>query len=70
MPIYVYKREDGSQFEITQRITEEALKLCPKTGQKVERVIFAIPAKFNGSGFYETDYKPKSKKKKKGKRRG
>jgi putative FmdB family regulatory protein len=57
MPTYVYKREDGSTFEIEQRITEPALKVCPTTGQKVKRII-STPAGllFKGSGFYLTDY--------------
>lgn len=61
MPLYVYKREDGTKFEITQSIKDEALTVCPKTGQKVERVIFAVPSHFRGSGFYQTDYKDKKK---------
>ena len=56
MPIYIYRREDGSEFEIKQRITEDALTECPTTGQKVERVILGSGLIFNGSGFYLTDY--------------
>lgn len=57
MPTYVYRREDGSTFEIDQRITEDALETCPDTGQKVERVITGSAGLiFKGSGFYLTDY--------------
>ena len=57
MPTYVYRREDGSTFEIQQRITEDALDSCPETGQKVKRVISANTGLiFKGSGFYLTDY--------------
>lgn len=57
MPTYVYRREDGSTFELEQRITEDALKTCPETGQKVERVITGSAGLiFKGSGFYLTDY--------------
>lgn len=57
MPTYVYRREDGSTFEIQQRITEDSLKTCPETGQKVVRVISANTGLiFKGSGFYLTDY--------------
>ena len=38
MPTYVYRREDGSTFEIQQRITEPTLKSCPTTGQPVTRL--------------------------------
>jgi len=57
MPTYVYKREDGTTFEIEQRITEPALTVCPTTGQKVKRIIStAAGLLFKGSGFYLTDY--------------
>ena len=57
MPTYVYRREDGTTFEIEQRITEDALTACPTTGQPVERVITGGSGLiFKGSGFYLTDY--------------
>ena len=60
MPTYVYRREDGSTFEIEQRITEDPLEVCPDTGQKVERVITGAGLIFKGSGFYLTDYARKN----------
>ena len=61
MPTYTYKREDGSVFEIEQRITEDALETCPTTAQKVKRVISGgAGLVFKGSGFYLTDYVKKS----------
>jgi predicted nucleic acid-binding Zn ribbon protein len=57
MPTYTYKREDGSVFEIEQRITADALGTCPTTGQAVTRVITGGSGLvFKGSGFYLTDY--------------
>jgi putative FmdB family regulatory protein len=57
MPTYVYRRSDGTTFEIQQRITEPALATCPTTGQPVSRVISASAGLvFKGSGFYLTDY--------------
>ena len=57
MPTYVYRREDGTTFELEQRITEPALEVDPQTGQKVERVITGSAGLvFKGSGFYLTDY--------------
>lgn len=56
MPTYVYRRDDGSTFEIEQRITEPSLEICPTTGQKVRRVISGAGLIFKGSGFYLTDY--------------
>lgn len=57
MPTYIYRREDGTTFEIEQRITEDALETCPTTGQAVTRVITGGTGLiFKGSGFYLTDY--------------
>ncbi|MEM1041518.1 MAG: zinc ribbon domain-containing protein [Bacteroidota bacterium] len=61
MPTYVYRREDGTTFEVFQRITDDALETDPETGQAVERVIGGGAGLiFKGSGFYETDYVRKS----------
>lgn len=58
MPTYVYRREDGTKFEIKQSITADPLDTCPETGQPVERIISGSAGLiFKGSGFYETDYK-------------
>lgn len=60
MPTYVYKREDGTTFELVQRITEPALETDPETGQKVRRIPSASAGLvFKGTGFYLTDYKPR-----------
>ena len=57
MPTYVYRRADGTEFEIQQRITEAPLSVCPDTGQAVKRVISGNAGLiFKGSGFYLTDY--------------
>ncbi len=60
MPTYTYKHENGDTEEITQRITDEPLTVCPKTGKRIKR-IFSVGAsiRFKGSGFYSTDYKGK-----------
>jgi putative FmdB family regulatory protein len=58
MPTYEYKREDGTTFEVLQSMSEEALKVCPTTGQPVRRLISGgTGLLFKGSGFYVTDYK-------------
>ncbi len=57
MPTYVYRREDGTKFEIKQRITEDPLEECPETGQPVERIIAGSAGLiFKGDGFYINDY--------------
>lgn len=57
MPTYVYRRPDGTTFEVTQRISEDALTVDPETGEPVERVIGGGAGLiFKGTGFYVTDY--------------
>lgn len=60
MPVYEYKcKKCKKEFEITQRITEDALTECPEEGcdgeiyRKISKNIGLV---FNGSGFYLTDY--------------
>jgi predicted nucleic acid-binding Zn ribbon protein len=57
MPVYVYRRGDGSTFELEQRITVPALANCPTTGQRVERVMQPFSAHYRGTGFYATDHR-------------
>ena len=57
MPVYTYRREDGTTFDIRQRFSDETLGACPETGQKVTRVIQAAGLIFKGSGFYVNDSK-------------
>jgi len=56
MPVYVYRRRDGSSFELEQRITVDALVSCPTTGQRVERVMQPFSPRYKGTGFYATDH--------------
>lgn len=57
MPTYVYRREDGTTFEIRQSIKDEPLEKCPETGQDVKRLISGGSGiRFTGDGFYQTDY--------------
>lgn len=58
MPTYEYKREDDTTFEISQRMNEDSLTICPTTGQKVKRVISGgSGVVYKGEGWYVTDYK-------------
>ncbi len=64
MPTYQYECEAcGHHLEHYQSMTEAKLKKCPKCGkQKLTRLIgTGTGIIFKGSGFYETDYKPKGK---------
>lgn len=56
MPIYEYRRADGSTFEVIQKFTDDPLTKDPETGEPVERVYTAPAIHFKGSGFHNTDY--------------
>ncbi len=55
MPVYTYRREDGTTFDIRQRFRDNPLVACPTTGQAVSRVIQPAGIIFKGSGFYVND---------------
>ena len=66
MPTYDYECDAcGHQWELFQRIVEDAVKKCPECKKKKARRLFGTGAAimFKGSGFYETDYRSDSYKK-------
>ena len=64
MPTYEYKcRKCGNEFEIQQRITEDALTECPQPechGEIYRKISKNVGLVFNGKGFYITDYTKKN----------
>ena len=60
MPLYTYRRADGTTFDIRQKFADEPLTVDPQTGQPVNRVVHAAGIIFKGSGFYVNDSKSKS----------
>ena len=56
MPIYEYRRPDGTTFEVMQKFSDDALTTDPETGVPVERVFRPPAIHFKGSGFHNTDY--------------
>ena len=56
MPIYEYRRPDGTTFEILQRFSDDALTADPETGVPVVKVLHAPAIHFKGKGFHNTDY--------------
>lgn len=66
MPNYDYECDAcGHEWEMFQRMVEDAIKQCPKCKKKKARRLFGTGAAimFKGSGFYETDYRSDSYKK-------
>jgi hypothetical protein len=39
VPTYIYRREDGTEFDYVQRMNDDPLMSCPETGQSVKRII-------------------------------
>jgi putative FmdB family regulatory protein len=61
MPIYEYRRPDGSTFEVLQSFSDQPLTHDPQTGVEVQRVLHAPALHFKGKGFYNTDYGTKKR---------
>lgn len=57
MPTYEYACDScGNDFDVFQKMSEEALKICPKCGKPIHKVLSAgIGISFKGSGFYVND---------------
>jgi putative FmdB family regulatory protein len=66
MPTYDYHCDNCQhEFELFQSITEPAKKKCPQCGKQKLRRLFGTGGAimFKGSGFYKTDYRSESYKK-------
>jgi putative FmdB family regulatory protein len=61
MPVYTYRRADGTTFEYRQKFSDAPLETDPSTGQDVKRVVQAAGIIFKGSGFYVNDTKGANK---------
>ncbi len=61
MPVYTYRREDGTTFDYRQKFLDDPLIVDPETGQHVVRVIQPAGVIFKGSGFYVNDSKSASR---------
>jgi putative FmdB family regulatory protein len=66
MPTYEYEcLSCGHQFEEFQKMTDKPIETCPKCKGKARRKISGGAGfLFKGSGFYATDYRSESYKKK------
>jgi len=65
MPTYEYEcTACGHQFEEVQKMTDKPLEICPECKGKVRRRISGgAGVLFKGSGFYITDHRSESYKK-------
>jgi putative FmdB family regulatory protein len=56
MPIYEYRCEQGHNFEVMQRMSDDPVVSCETCEAPVQRVFHPVAVHFKGSGFYNTDY--------------
>lgn len=61
MPIYEYRRPDGTTFDVMQKFSDDALTVDPDTGVPVTKVLHAPAIHFKGKGFHNTDYGTKKR---------
>jgi putative FmdB family regulatory protein len=61
VPIYEYKcLKCGEIFEVIEKVTQKSTTRCKFCNGEVERLISNSSFQLKGSGWYKTDYAPKS----------
>jgi putative FmdB family regulatory protein len=65
MPFYEYECPHcGYDEEVLQKINDKPLTKCPNCGKQGLRKLMSAPVfRLKGSGWYETDFKPKAESK-------
>jgi len=67
VPIYEYRCvKNNKVFEAFQKVSDEALELCPTCRGPVEKRVSLGAFHLKGSGWYATDYKSKAPTEKSG----
>lgn len=62
MPAYDFRCKDCSEtFEVNRSSSDDSPVPCPICGGETKRVFTPVGVHFKGSGFHNTDYKPKPK---------
>lgn len=62
MPAYDFRcTECGQTFEVTRRMGSTQDECCPVCGAAAKRVFSPVGVAFKGTGFHNTDYRPKPK---------
>ena len=57
MPLYIYRRSDGTTTERLESVHQTPLTECPDTGLKMGRIMAGGQhVRFVGEGFYINDY--------------
>jgi putative FmdB family regulatory protein len=65
MPIYEYRcTECNHELEVIQKVSDSPLEICPSCGAKaMTKLVSAAGFRLKGGGWYETDFKSGSDKK-------
>jgi len=64
MPLYEYQCKGcGERTEVLQKISDPPYAHCSKCGGEMKKLVSSPAIQFKGSGFYKTDYAPKSESK-------
>jgi len=64
MPLHEYEcLKCGERSEILQKLNDPPYTHCPKCDGDVKKLLSSPAIQFKGSGFYKTDYAPKSESK-------
>lgn len=62
MPAYDYRCTQCAElFEVSRPMGSKAEEHCPKCGALAKRVFSPVGVAFKGSGFHNTDYRPRPK---------
>lgn len=66
MPIFDYQCQAcGHEFETIQKVSDAALTECPQCGKpELKKMVSAPSFRLKGGGWYETDFKKGTDKKK------
>ncbi len=60
MPTYDFRCTTcDSRFEVTRPMGSKAEECCPECGESAKRVFSPVGVAFKGSGFHNTDYRPR-----------
>ena len=63
MPIYEFQCQScGNEVEVIQKVSDDPLTDCEACGKpEMRKMVSAAAFRLSGSGWYETDFKPKKK---------
>lgn len=60
MPVYEYRcRDCDAAFEVERPMSQRGPVHCPQCDGSARRVFSPVGVAFKGSGFHNTDYKPR-----------